>query len=494
MKAFVNAQIFTDNQLLDGFLTVQNNGKIALIGSKAQFAKHKLPQESEIIDCQQRLLLPGCVDTHVHFRDFEQEYKETLESGSQAALCGGVTTVLTMPNTKPPLTNPEILQKYQKLPRKLYCNIGIIAGVTEGFNCSEVPQFQKHGAFGIKIYPGSQSSNCPLEWDSQWLTTPLMPFPPQNISIEQVKTQILQIPPNWKNLFAVACQAHLPLLFHPEFPLPSSQLDKTYAELLEEAKKKPSIAHPELIAHDQTHSIANNEWVLIRMISAFMFAAKNQQLEIPHIHFCHVTNAESIRWIRQLQIAGYPVSSETTPHHIFLNNEMFYKNAAFAKVLDPLRAPQIQEALWEELQHETIDTIGTDHAPHSLEEKSTPFLQAPSGFPGLEIALSLFLTQMTNYRLALDKIMRLYAENPARIFHILGKGALHPGWDADLVLVERCPPYYWDAANSYSKAKWTPYIGTQLTVRIAQVYLKGQLAYDADRKLLNSCGEWLRKT
>lgn len=490
MVIFTNAAIFTDGEIQKGTLVVENK-KILRIVLDAYNDKPTFPKDTTIIDCKGALILPGCIDCHVHFRDLEQESKETLETGSMAALSGGVTTVLTMPNTKPALSTAASIEKYQNLPRKLYCNIGIIGGLNDGFNFTEMAKMSALGIYGIKIYPGAQSQEVPLEWKQKWAEVAAISKKLRDpVSI---LTQLQQNLTQWQQLFAKAKELNLSIAFHPEMPEEATKIQEVYRNAKGEGMNPDlHLASPELYAHSESHPIVGNEFSLIQMICSILSQTYSDPNNSPRVHFCHVSSVKCIDYIQYMKERGFPITFEVSPHHILLNYAQSIQPPAFGKVLDPLRSPEEQQKLWDKTHEGKIDMIATDHAPHTYEEKVKDFESAPSGFPGVDIALPLLLTQVAQYRIALDKVIQFYAENPAKIYQIPNKGKISPGYDADLVIVDRCDPYKFSPDQSYSKAKWSPYTGQTLLFKIKQVYIAGELAFDSSKTFISAKGQWLK--
>jgi dihydroorotase len=487
-KLLKNIHIFEGTRIHPGFLIIEN-GKIQSIGEKEPKVDD-LKQIDEIIDGHNLLALPGFIDSHVHFRDMNQSAKETLTTGSLAALSAGVTTVLAMPNTNPPLSSAQRIEAYHKLPRDIYCNIGLIANVTDTFTLSEIPHLKEQGVFGLKIYPGAKSETLPLEWREIWKQKGNL----DRLSYEY-QEPIAQINeyPNWLALFRACQKAGLSIFFHPELPHTEEELNKKRELLTSDTPSSWSTKNRHLLDHHMTHSIVNNEVAHIMMITHIARLLGKDPKAWPHLHICHVSNTPGINIIQTTAKALYPITFEVTPHHILLNYNVSVPNEAFAKVLTPLRSANDQQQLWDRVQDGKIDIIATDHAPHTIEEKSQPFLKAPSGFPGVDIASRLLLTKVFDYQLAMDKFVQYYATKPAELFGISNKGKLAPGYDADIVLIEKTHPYSYEAQTSPSLAKWSPYEGMKLKAKIRQVYLAGELAFDAVSNLQKPLGKIIKR-
>ncbi|MHA1520691.1 MAG: dihydroorotase [Promethearchaeota archaeon] len=483
-----NASIFTENKLVKGYLVVEN-GKIQQI-SPGPFQKQPdSTQDSqeldiEIINVKGSLVLPGFIDAHVHFRDFEeQSYKETVSSGSIGALRGGVTSVITMPNTIPPLSSMENLSKYYEIleDMPLFCNIGLYTTVKSGFSLGELEGMKKSGIFGIKIYPGDASKALPLAWEGGWRSDL---YPEEYVQkLPQILENFQHDYPHWHQLFDDAKKFNLPILIHPEFPREKESLKKLHEQGMIIAKNESS-KNPQLFAHHVAHPVYTNELALVEMIIAFLYKFYPNPKDAPHIHFVHVSSSEVIHVIKAaLKSKNYPCSIEVSPHHLLLNYEKSFETENMGKVLVPLRSPEIQKGLLEEFSQGSTDTIGTDHAPHSLEEKSKSFGEAPSGFPYIDFASRILLTEVFEKRMKLEDVVSQYSSNPANLFGLSTKGQLKVGYDADIVIVGETEPYPIHGKDMVSHQKWTPWEDYTLRADIDYVIIGGEMAYRREHNL-----------
>jgi len=494
MDLFFNAHIYTEKKLQEdlGFLTVKD-GVIHEIHTGLP-SKDLLDTCTQKWDCEGEWLLPGFVDTHVHFRDAGQKVKETVQSGTLGALCGGITTVLSMPNTQPPLSTPEALDSYLELigQQSLFCNFGFYTGIKEEFDPSRIASLTERGIFGIKVYPGDGSDQLSLDWNDGWKTDML----PEKFrtDLPTILTHFQKTYDHWETLFTLAKKHDLPLIFHPELPRTPEMLLRIWKEGLTIAQLEQS-TNPELYAHNVQHPIYTNELAHVEMVIAFIHKICPTPEKAPHLHFAHVSSSDAVTVIEMLlKEKGYPCSIEVTPHHMLLNYNLDLHGhpASYGKVLVPLRAPDKQEQMLKIVQSQRQDTIGTDHAPHTKEEKDQEFLSAPSGFPYIDFATQILLTKVHAGILPLSTVVNTYATNPAQIFNIANKGQIKPGHDADLVRVSKVDPYPLDPTSSRSKQKWTPWEGMDLTAKITQVWLKGTLGYDGSTEKTEPHGELIR--
>ncbi|MHA1475753.1 MAG: amidohydrolase family protein, partial [Promethearchaeota archaeon] len=177
-----------------------------------------------------------------------------------------------------------------------------------------------------------------------------------------------------------------------------------------------------------------------------------------------------------------------------LNYDMKFTSESFAKVLVPLRSQEIQQNLFKNVQENLIDTIGSDHAPHSLEEKSSTFEKAPSGFPSLDFAALIILTQFFNNKLKIEQVVSYLSTRSAKIFNIPNKGMIREGFDADFVVIDEVKPYLIKGENAHGMQKWTPWEKFELKTKIKKVFLSGTEVYDSDQGFIEANGKFLRRS
>jgi dihydroorotase (multifunctional complex type) len=384
-------------------------------------AEHLLPEAGEqIVDASERLVLPGFIDSHVHFRDPGNTYKEDFLSGTQAALAGGVTTVLDMPNTHPSTDSREHLEaKMRLIAPKAVVDYGLYFGATDT-NIGEAATLAGQVA-AMKLYMGSSTGSL-LVTDFSPIYQHFQTFPKQKA-----------------------------LVVHAE----DEQSLRYFAGL---GSTQHNQVRPPLSAQ-------------IALSRALAIAEKTGRV----LHIAHTTTQRELELIQEAKQKGVHVTCEVTPLHLFLNEEDQQRLGNFGKVNPPLRSKQDQEALWR--YFDVIDTIGTDHAPHTREEKMQEYAKAPSGMPGVQTMLPLLLNATYEGRVALEEIVKRCVVNPARIFGLKTKGALEPGKDADIVLVDPKQEYEITNEQMLSKCGWTPFAGKKVKGRIEQVYVRGRLAY-----------------
>ncbi len=382
------------------------------------------PSDAQVLDASGLLVLPGLVDMHVHLREPGDEHKEDIASGTRAALAGGITTVIMMPNTHPPIVDTASLAHVMDLARrKAVCDFGFFVGATSN-NAAQVARLPE--VVGLKMYLGS--STGPLLVDE---------FGPQ---YEHFKS------------FA----ADRPIAVHAE----NEAAVRWFAH---QGQRRP----PVCAALETARALALAE-------------ALNRRL-----HICHLSTAHELDMVRAAKMRGVPVTCEVSPHHLFLSEEAEWRLLTLAKMNPPLRSPDDVQALWENLAW--IDAVASDHAPHTLEEKKVGPTEAPAGVPGLETTLPLLLTAAGDGRFLLAEVVRLTSRGPAETLGLARKGRIAPGYDADLVLVDSNVRWSIDQRNLQTKCGWSPFNGRQVKGQIKRVYLRGRLAY-ADGEILVESG------
>lgn len=355
--------------------------------------EHFSGQADEVIEAEGRLLLPGLIDSHVHFREPGLTHKEDWESGSRAAALRGVTTVLEMPNTMPPTTTLVALEGKRKLAQAKSCvHFGLFFGVTSE-NIEEMRRAK--GIVGFKMYTGASTGNL-----------------------------LVDQPAVWEAAFQVARERNLPIVVHAE-----SQA------LIEQGIRDCSVALE-----------ATQKMIVL------------QEKIGNKLHIAHLSCKQEVDFVRAHKNPN--LSCEVTPHHLFFTEKD--RKDGFLKVYPPLRSEADREALWQGIQGGTVDVIATDHAPHTLEEKAQGFEKAPAGVPGVDFLLPLLLNWVHEGRLSLEQLVRLTAENPARIFSFSQKGFIKAGFDADLVLVDKDAVHTIEKQDILSKCAWSPYQGLSL--------------------------------
>ncbi|MGI6208843.1 MAG: dihydroorotase [Anaerolineae bacterium] len=365
---------------------------------------------AEIIHCGGLVALPGGVDPHVHLREPGAEHKEDFTTGTRAALAGGFTTVLDMPNSPRATSSPEAFQEKAALARgKACCDFGLFFGATPG-NADEAPGVT--GAVGLKLYMGSSTGDLLVSGlADQYRHFDVYPH-----------DRVLAV--------------------HAE--------DEEAVKTFRDQERRPPICA---------------ELAVTRAIALARRTGRR-------LHVCHVSTAAELDAIRLARAQGVRVTCEVSPHHLFLTRADERRLGALAVMNPPLRSEEDQEALWQGL--DDVDMVGSDHAPHTLEEKRGP--TPPSGVPGLETTLPLLLDAVAHGRLSLPRLVALTSTQPATVFRLPHKGRLAPGYHADITLVDLEARTVL-GQSLQTKCGWTPFQGKQVQGRIVRVLLRGEDAF-----------------
>jgi dihydroorotase len=423
-------------ELVAGNIGIKN-GQVVSISSKDSVS-------CEIqVDASDAIVLPGFIDIHAHLRDLEMSYKETFATGTKAAIHGGVTTIACMPNTKPPVTRPSILADYMARARvAAYCNIGFYCGYPA--DDRDLHVLKDQGVLGVKIY--MERSLEGLDWNDDAI-------------LGAAVTHVID--------------SGLPLHVHPGIMHLKETDSLAYLQLVQEGRLSP------LQAFSRMHSDAMEAGGLDRIFKLAGAAAKANRAIKPSIHACHVSSILAIDTIKSWR-ATFPgtITAEATPHHMFLSTATKFEKEVLAKVLQPLRSPADMDRVFQAVLDGTIDMVASDHAPHTIEEKLVPFLDAPSGFPVLDIYVPLLLTCFARQQAPLDAVIRTCCEAPAtKLGWGTRKGAIKKGADADLIVVRKVEPYLPRTSTYQSQSRISPYESAGITLewKVAHVVVNGDL-------------------
>jgi dihydroorotase len=408
----------------DGQLRV---GDVLIRGGTIEQIATEIPLEADEtvreIDAQGLTLLPGVIDPQVHFREPGLEHKEDLFTASCACAKGGVTSFLEMPNTRPlTITQAALDDKLQRAAQKCVVNYGFFIGATAEL----LPDIlEAKPACGIKIFMGSMHG-------------PLL------ISEEEVLDKIFS---QGSRLIAV----------HAE----------NQARIQERRQQFAGITDPAI--HSQ---IQDNQAALEATELALKLSKKYQR----RLHILHLSTAEEAELLRQDKPAW--VTAEVTPQHLLLNTSAYETIGTLAQMNPPLRSPHDNEVLWQALKDGVLDFIATDHAPHTLEEKAQTYPNTPSGMPGVETSLPLMLTQAMQGRCTVAQVANWMSTAVAKTYRIPNKGAIAPGYDADLVLVDLHTYHPVRREDLLTKCGWSPFEGWNLTGWPVVTIVGGQVVYE----------------
>ena len=379
------------------------DGRIATIGNLAHASA------GQVLDCRGLHIMPGVVDSQVHFREPGLEHKEDLETGSRAAVLGGVTAVFEMPNTKPLTTSAEALaDKLRRASGRMHCDFAFWVGGTRE-NASDVAELERlPGAAGIKVFMGSSTGDLLVEDD--------------------------------EGVASILRNTRRRAAFHSE----------------DEFRLRERLG--ERIAGDpSSHPVWRDELAALQCTERLVRIARQSRARI---HVLHISTSEEIAFLEgQKDVA----TCEATPHHLTLSADDYARLGTLLQMNPPVRDKRHRDGVWRGVSQGVIDVLGSDHAPHTLEEKAKPYPQSPSGMPGVQTLVPVMLDHVNAGRLTLERFVDLSCHGPNRIFGMARKGRIAAGYDADFTVVDMKRAETITNAQAGSKAGWTPYDGMRVT-------------------------------
>jgi dihydroorotase len=408
-------------------------GKIAAIGDLGQASA------GEVFEAKGLTVLPGVIDTQVHFREPGLEWKEDLETGSRGAVLGGVVAVFEMPNTDPTTTDPEAMaDKLARARGRMHCDHAFYVGGTHE-NARHLDELERlPGCCGVKVFMGASTGSLLIADD------------------EGVETVLMTV-----NRRAT---------FH-------SEDEYRLAERRPLARPGDWTSHPEV--RDPQSAIQSTER-LVRL------ARKHGK----RIHVLHVTTAEEIAFLAKNKDVA---SVEITPQHLTLvGPEAYERLKGFAQMNPPIRDARHQPGLWRGITQGIADVLGSDHAPHTREEKAKPYPASPSGMPGVQTLVPVMLTHVANGKLTLERFVDLTSAGANRVFGIAGKGRMAEGYDADLTIVDLKARRTIQHAAMATRSGWTPFDGFETKGWPMATIIRGRVVMRDDEVIAEGTGEPVR--
>lgn len=380
------------------------NGRIATIGDLSQ------ANAARIVDCRGLHILPGVIDTQVHFREPGLDHKEDLETGSRAAVLGGVTTVFEMPNTNPQTTSADSLaDKVRRGHHRMHCDFAFWVGGTRE-NAADVAMLERlPGAAGIKVFMGSSTGSLLIEDD--------------------------------EGIAEILRRTRRRAAFHSE--------DE---QMLRDRK------HLRVEGDPRSHPVWRSAEVALSCTQRLLRIARDTGARI---HVLHVTTAQEMALLKDYKDVA---TVEVTPHHLTLAGPADYERlGTLIQMNPPVRDEAHRQAVWEGLDEGIADILGSDHAPHTLEEKSATYPNTPSGMTGVQTLVPIMLDHVNASRLTLERFVDMTSAGPKRLFGIARKGRIAVGYDGDFTIVDL--QRVMTISNDWiaSKSPWTPYDGKTVT-------------------------------
>ena len=435
-----NAKIVNEGTIFEGDLLIEDKFIVEIaesISAKSSTTK--------IIDAEGNYLIPGAIDDQVHFREPGLTNKGNIASESRAAVAGGITSFIEQPNTVPNAVTQELLeQKYRIASETSFANYSFMMGGTND-NLEEVLKTNPKNVAGIKLFLGSSTGNMLVD-------------------NEEVLEKIFSSTPM---LIAVHCEDEATI---------KANLEKYKAEYGDDV---PATVH---------HLIRSEEACYISSSKAIALAKKTGA----RLHIFHLSTAKEMElFTNKIPLEEKKITAEVCIHHLWFTNEDYAKKGNFIKWNPAVKTQKDKDALWEALLDDRIDVIATDHAPHTLEEKSLPYLQAPSGGPLVQHAVVAMFEAHHQGKISVEKIVEKMAHNPAKIFKIEKRGFIKEGYYADLAIVNPGMPWNVKKDNILYKCGWSPFEGYNFKSRITHTFVNGQLVYNNFKVKDVQCGERL---
>lgn len=398
-------------------------GRVAAIGDLSR------ADAGETIDCTGLHILPGVVDSQVHFREPGLEHKEDLETGSRAAVLGGVTAVFEMPNTNPlTISEAALADKVARATGRMHCDFAFWVGGTRD-NARDAGELERlPGAAGIKVFMGSSTGSLLVEDD--------------------------------EGVYEILRHTRRRAAFHSEDEYRLSE------RLSERIEGDPS-----------SHPVWRDEVAAIRCTDRLVRIAR---LARARIHVLHISTAEEIEFLEHHKDVA---TCEATPHHLTLSADDYATLGTLIQMNPPVRSRRHRDGVWKGIGNGVVDVLGSDHAPHTLEEKAKPYPASPSGMTGVQTLVPIMLDHVNAGRLTLERFVDLSSHGPNRIFGMARKGRIAAGYDADFTVVDMKRRETITNAQAGSRAGWTPYDGKEVTgwpvgtiVRGTRVMWEGEIA------------------
>lgn len=422
-----NAKIVNEGTIFEGDVLIENEFIVEIaetISAKSSSTK--------IINAEGNYLIPGAIDDQVHFREPGLTHKGDIGTESRAAVAGGITSFIEMPNTNPQATTIELLEeKFKIASEKSVANYSFMFGGTND-NLEEILKVDPKTVAGLKLFLGSSTGNMLVD-------------------NEEVLEKIFSSTPL---LIAVHCEDE-------------TTIKNNLAKYMEE--------YGDDIPMKFHHLIRSEEACYLSSSKAVELAKKTGA----RLHVFHLSTAKEMKlFTNKIPLEEKKITAEVCIHHLWFTNEDYDKKGTLIKWNPAVKTQADKEALWEALLDDRIDVIATDHAPHTLEEKKNPYTSAPSGGPLVQHAVVTMFEAFHQGKISVEKIVEKMAHNPAKIFKIEKRGFIKEGYYADLAIVNAGLPWSVKKENILYKCGWSPFEGFTFKSRITHTFVNGELVYN----------------
>ena len=420
-----NANIVNEGEIREGDVLIQN-GYIARIGGALP-----VPQRVRLIDADGHYLFPGLIDDQVHFREPGLTHKADIYSESRAAVAGGITSFMEMPNTSPPATTQSLLaEKYAIAARDSLANYSFYMGVSNT-NLEEVLKTDPKNVCGIKVFMGSSTGNMLVD-DADTLEALFAKAP---------------------TIIAAHCEDEATIRANTE------RYKKEYGEAV------PMDCHPLIRSEEACYKSSSMACSLARQHGT-------------RLHVLHISTAKELALFdNTIPLAEKKITAEACLHHLWFDQSAYAEKGSLVKWNPAIKTGEDRAAIFEAVLQDKIDVIATDHAPHTLEEKQNTYFKAPSGGPLVQHSLPVMMAFYRQGRISLPKIAEKLCHNPAILFQIEKRGFIREGYFADLVIVDPDSPWTVSRENVLAKCGWSPFEGATFPSKVTHTIVSGRLAY-----------------
>ena len=419
-----NASMVNDGRILQGDLLIRN-GRIEQISPEIA-----VPEQARVLDAEGHTLIPGMIDDQVHFREPGATHKGDMRSESRAAVAGGITSFMDMPNTNPQTTTRRALEeKYVLAADRSLANYAFYLGATND-NLDEIVALDPKQACGIKVFMGASTGNMLVNREEA--------------------------------LEAIFRDAPLLVATHCEDTPTIQQMEETYREKYGE--DVPMECHPE---------IRSAEACYLSSSMAVELAKKHDT----RLHVLHLTTAREMELFEPGPPDAKRITAEACVHHLYFDDRDYARKGSFIKCNPAVKSKSDRDALRKALVEGRIDVVATDHAPHTLDEKLNSYFKAPAGLPLVQWALPMMFELYHDRLISLEQLVEKTSHAPARLFNVNQRGYLREGYWADLALVDLNNPTRVERRDVLYKCGWSPMEGERLRSRIVATFVNGQMAY-----------------
>ena len=421
-----NAQVVNEGKIFKSDILIKGD----FISEISNKIVHK--ENYRLIDAKNKLLIPGVIDDQVHFREPGLTHKATINSESKAAIAGGITSFIEMPNTIPQTTTlKELENKFQLAKNNSYANYSFMFGGTND-NIDEIKKLDNKTVPALKLFLGSSTGNMLV--DDQKILKEIFENTDLLIAVHSEDEKIIN---NNLRLFKSKFGDEIPFNCHPQI--------RSEEACLKSTKKIIDLA----------------------------------KLTGARLHVFHLsTKSETLLFDNEIPLRKKQITAEVCVHHLWFSDEDYKEKQSFIKWNPAIKTKQDREALWDALNNDRIDIIATDHAPHTIEEKSKKYLECPSGGPLVQHGLVSMMQHYLNKKITLEKIVTKMCHNPADLFEIAKRGYIRKGYFADLVLIDLNCPWKVDKKNILYKCGWSPFENVVFDSRVTQTFVNGKLVFN----------------